>query len=247
MSRIGLLIFVAVACWGADPSVGKLSSAEKADGWRLLFDGETTEGWTGMRGSAFPAQSWTIEDGMLRTQPDGSGGDLRTVEEYTDFELALEWKLSAKGNSGIKYAVQEAWAGPGFRPDASPKEMARRRLSAVGPEYQLLDDSKLNGKPGWELSSAASLYLLYAPKDKSLQKPGEWNSTRIVVKGNHGEHWLNGVKVVEFEFGSREMMGLVEKTKFRRVPGFGRKGTGPIVLQHHGSPVWFRSIKVRKL
>lgn len=244
---VGVFCLFTSVLLGADPSPAALTAQEKADGWTMLFDGKSTAGWTGMRGRPFPSQSWTVEDGLLRTQPDGSGGDARTVEEYEDFELSLEWKISPKGNAGIKYMVQEDWADPGFRPSFSPELKERRRRSAVGPEYQLLDDSRISGKEGWELSSAGALYLLYPPQNKKVNEPGGWNTTRIVVKGNHAEHWLNGVKVVEYELGSKDLLERVAKTKFSHVPGYGLKGSGPIVLQHHGSPVWFRNIKIRRL
>ena len=153
------------------------------------------------------------------------------------------------GNSGVKYLVQKAWASPGYRPHLSPEAKRRSMLRATGPEYQLLDDGNLNPRrTGWEYSSTGSLYLLYKPApEKPVLPPGEWNTSRIVVRGTHAEHWLNGVKLLEYEFNSPDMLERVERTKFKRVPGFGFKGPGHIALTHHNHPVWYRNIKVRPL
>jgi 3-keto-disaccharide hydrolase len=224
-----------------------LTADEQAHGWKLLFDGKTTTGWRGMKGTPFPSQTWTIEDNAIRTKEDNSGGDLATEKVFNNFELEVEWKISPGGNSGIKYLVQDEWLSPHFQPDLSAKEKHAQWLAAVGPEYQIYDDEKMAHHPGWEKSSTGALYLLYAPKDRHLNPPGQWNVARIVVRGNHVEHWLNGGKLLECELGSPELLALVEKTKFRKVPGYGIKGPGRIVLQHHGSPVWFRNIKIREL
>jgi 3-keto-disaccharide hydrolase len=224
-----------------------LTADEQAQGWTLLFDGQTTTGWRGMKGTPFPSQTWTIEDGAIRTKKDGSGGDLITEKTFSNFELLVEWKISPGGNSGIKYLVQEEWLSPHFQPDLPAAQKHNQWLSAVGPEYQIYDDSKMSHHPGSEKSSTGALYLLYSPQNRQLNPPGEWNLARIVVRGNHVEHWLNGGKLLECELGSPELLALVEKTKFRKVPGYGIKGPGHIVLQHHGSPVWFRNIKIREL
>lgn len=183
---------------------------------------------------------------MLRTLDDGSDGDLRTVEVFEDFELEWEWKISAKGNSGVKYVVQEEWTSAAFKPDISAERRLRLARSAVGFEYQLSDDERWDrSKADWRKSASGALYLLRWAEEKPLKPVGEWNTSRIVVVGDHGEHWLNGEKLFEFEMGSKELLAQVEKTKFRAMSGYGRKGPGPIVLQHHGSPAWFRNIRVR--
>lgn len=245
-----LFVPVLMASLGlAEQGHNRLSEEEKLAGWQLLFDGSTSTGWEGFRGTPFPASSWSIEDGTIRTLADNSGGDIVTVSEFENFELVFDWKLVKGGNSGVKYLVQKAWASPGYRPHLSPDAKRRAMLRATGPEYQLLDDAALNRrKRGWEYSSCGSLYLLYKPvADKPLRRAGEWNTSRIAVRGTHGEHWLNGVKVLEYEFNSPELLMRVEQTKFKRVPGFGFKGPGHIALTHHNHPVWYRNIKVRAL
>lgn len=234
-------------CAAPEPAPNRLSPDEQAAGWKLLFDGKTTRGWEGMRGTRFPSQSWAIEDGTIRTLDDNSGGDVISVRPYENFELSIEWKIAPRGNSGIKYLVQKEWISTAFRPDISDERRRRIRLSAIGPEYQIIDDEVMRRREGWEKSSTGALYLLYEPKGKRVNPPGEWNLTRIVVRGNHGEHWLNGGKICEFAFGSEELLARVEKSKFRHVPGYGIKGPGYIVLTHHNSPAWFRNIKIREL
>ena len=248
LRMIFLAVPAAAAAFAGEP-LNRLTEAEKLAGWQLLFDGETTAGWEGFNNTPFPAQSWAVDDGALRTLADRSGGDLVTVSQFENFDLVFEWKLVKGGNSGVKYLVQKAWAGPGYRPHLSRERKTRALLGATGPEYQLLDDSVLNRKKkGWEYSSCGSLYLLYKPgPDKQVNPPGQWNRSRIVVRGTHGEHWLNGKKLLEYEFNSPEMFARVEQTKFKRVPGFGFKGEGHIALTHHNHPVWYRNIKVRPL
>lgn len=249
MLRTILLATVAASLGLAEPLHNSLTDAEKLQGWQLLFDGSTSTGWEGFQDTPFPASSWAIEDGTIRTLSDNSGGDIVTVSQFENFELTFDWKLVKGGNSGVKYLVQKAWAGPGYRPHLSPDAKRRSMLRATGPEYQLLDDDNLNrGRRGWEYSSCGSLYLLYKPvADKPVRPAGEWNTSRIVVRGTHGEHWLNGAKILEYEFNTPEMFARVEQTKFKRVPGFGFKGPGHIALTHHNHPVWYRNIKVRAL
>lgn len=223
-----------------------LTSKEEADGWRLLFDGESFEGWTGMKGSPFPTRSWTLADGTITTRK-GGHHDLVTEEEFDNFDLRFDFKLSPEGNSGLKYLVQQEWLSPHWSPEMPDEWNDVQKLSAVGYEFQIFDDATLKRKPGWELSSMGAFYLIYAPEKKTVNPPGEWNSARVLVDGAHVEHWLNGEKLFEYELGSRETLDRVAKTKFRAVPGFGKKGPGNIVLQHHGAPAWFRNIKIREL
>lgn len=223
-----------------------LAAPAAEDGFVPLFDGKTLSGWTGMRGNPLPTQSWAIEDGAIRTRQDGSGGDLRTVAAYTDFDLRFEWKIAERGNSGIKYNVQEEWINFRFRPDWPEEKKLRARRGAIGFEYQIADDSIFDrSRPDWAKSATGALYLLQWAEEKPLKPVGEWNESRIVVRGNHAEHWLNGRKLFELEMGSRELLDRVEKTKFRQAPGYGRKGSGPIVLTHHGTPVWYRNLRIR--
>ena len=249
MLRLSAILILASGLALSAPPHNRLSESEKIEGWQLLFDGSTSTGWEGFQNTPFPSRSWAIEDGTLRTLADNSGGDLVTVSEFENFELAFDWKLVKGGNSGVKYLVQRAWASPGYRPHLSAEAKRRSMLRATGPEYQLLDDDTLNRrKPGWEYSSCGALYLLYKPSTaKAVRPAGEWNTSKIVVRGTRGEHWLNGQKLLEFDFNSPEMMARVEQTKFKRVPGFGFKGPGHIALTHHNHPVWYRNIKVRAI
>lgn len=222
-----------------------LSDKETSEGWELAFDGETFDGWQGMKGTPFPSRSWIIRDGMICTQNDRSGGDIVSTEKYGDFMFELEWNISPQGNSGIKYLVQQEWLNPGFQPDYDDDRKDRMWRAAVGFEFQILDDSMLD--QGQEKTSTGALYLLYAPKNKQMNQPGEWNHTRIIVLGNRVEHWLNGGKLLEYELDSSELMERVEETKFNKVPGYGIKAPGHLSLQHHGAPVCFRSLKIRRI
>jgi hypothetical protein len=204
-----------------------LTEAERQAGWRLLFDGQTTKGWHGYKKDAFP-DGWKVEDGRLVRV--GPAGDLITDDEFRDFELSIEWRISAGGNSGIMYRVSEDHDFPW----------------QTGPEYQILDNSEhADGKN--PLTSAASCYALYAPIKDATVPVGFFNQARIVVHGNHVEHWLNGAKVVEYELGSPEWQKLVAESKFGQMPDFGRRPKGKIVLQDHGDKVWYRNIKIREI
>jgi len=215
-------------------------------GWQSLFDGRTLTGWRGVGYDTVPTSHWTVVDGAIKKIASGDvprvadgrplvGGDLMTVDSFADFELSFEWKVTAGANSGVKYNVSEAMAQVGL-PHA-----------AIGFEYQVLDDERHeDGK--LPSHRAGALYDLIAPGDrKQLRAVGEWNSARIVFRGNHGEHWLNGVKVVEFELGSARMDSLLAASKYKSIAGFGAKRRGHFVLQDHGDEVYFRSIKVRPL
>lgn len=243
-SLFSLALLAGAPLFAADATI---SAEDSRQGWELLFDGKTSIGWTGMKGRPFPAKSWVIENGMIRTTEDGSDGDLVTTRPFDNFELAFEYRLAAGGNSGVKHGVQQEWLSPHWLPDGEPRFKADQSIAAVGYEFQIYDDETLAKKPGWELSATGALYLLEAPESKKLNAPGEWNSARILVDGNHVEHWLNGEKLIEYELGSDELLAKVEETKFRKVPGYGRKAPGYIVLQHHGSPAWFRNIRIREI
>lgn len=226
-SLLALTALSAFAAFAADEP-NTLTPAEKTDGWRLLFDGKTTAAWTAIGKAEFPDKGWVVEDGTLHHTKGGGGGDVVTREAFGDFELTWEWKTAAAGNSGLKYNL----------PD--PKK-------SVGFEYQLLDDAgHPDGQIGGRLHQTAGLYDVLEPvADKKLSPVGEWNRSRIVVRGNHVEHWLNGAKTVEFEMGSDALKAAVAKSKFKAVAGFGDKVKSPFLLQDHGDETWFRSIKVR--
>lgn len=224
----------------AESSPNTLTEQEKADGWKLLFDGKTTAGWRGAHKSAFPDSGWAIENGELVVLPSGGGearhgGDIVTVDEYGNFELKLEFKLTAGANSGIKYFVTEKEKPNG---------------SAIGLEYQILDDER---HPDAGLGShegsrtLASLYDLIKAENKTAKPVGEWNAARILSKGRRVEHWLNGVKVLEYERGSAGFRKLVAESKYKIWENFGEAEAGHILLQDHGDRVAFRNIKIKVL
>jgi len=207
----------------------KLSTEEEHAGWQLLFDGKTFNGWRGFKKDNVPA-GWTItQKGELYFNKKGSG-DIMTVAEFENFELQLEWKISAGGNSGIFFGVSEegeySWQ--------------------TGPEMQVLDNAK--HKDGLEpKTSAGSNYALHAPSRDVTRPVGQYNAVRLVVKGTHIEHWLNDVKIVAYEIGSPEWEALVAQSKFASLPQYGRNRRGHIVLQDHGDKVWYRNIRIRPL
>jgi hypothetical protein len=214
-----------------DGQPNALSEQEAKQGWKLLFDGKTTAGWRAYRGKDIP-EFWKVVDGALVCSPKHgkNGADLVTEGRYSDFELAFEWKVTAGANSGLMYRVAETEDEPW----------------KTGPEYQILDNAKhSDGKR--PKTTAASCYALFAPSEDRTRPVGEWNHGRIVVAGQHVEHWLNGKKVVEFDFGSDEWNQRVGKSKFRVFPRFGKEEAGHIDLQFHDDEASFRSIKILPL
>jgi len=217
-----------------------LTKEEKAAGWKLLFDGKTTNGWRGFRREGFPAEGWAIEDGTIKhVKGEGAqslhGGDIITVGQYDNFELRLDWKLTPGGNSGIKYLIDE--------------KMVKTGHSGLGFEMQVLDDEgHPDAKAGHDGNrTAGALYDLIAPQKKAAKPAGEWNQVRLIVHGNHVEHWLNGVKVVEYELGSPRLKSLIAQSKYKDIPGFGEVRKGHILIQDHGDEVWYRNVKIREL
>jgi hypothetical protein len=223
---------------GSQPNT--LTAAERAAGWKLLFDGRTMNGWRGAYRDGLPERGWEIKDGTLVVDESGGGeaafgGDIVTVDEYSDFELLVDFLLTPGANSGIKYFVIE--------------EQPKTPGSAKGLEYQLLDDA---GHPDAKLGirgnrTCASLYDLIPAANKPPAPIGAWNRARILVRGKHVEHWLNGVKVLEFERGGPEFLAHKAESKFKDIPGFGEYPRGHILLQDHGNRVCFRNIKIRVL
>lgn len=229
MRRVLFCLVLFLSClraFGAEPNT--LTDAEKADGWKLLFDGKTTAGWLALGGKPFPDKGWTASEGTLRHAKGGGGGDIVTADSYEDFELTWEWKIGEGGNSGLKYNLPDAAKGVGF-------------------EYQLLDDVKhADAQLHDGTRTTGSLYdVIAAPVDKKLNAVGEWNSSRVLVKGNHVEQWLNGVKTVEFEMGSDALRKSIAASKFKTHPVFGLKTKSPILLQDHGDEISMRSVKIR--
>jgi hypothetical protein len=221
-----------------------ITDYEKRHGWRLLWDGETTKGWRGAKLDGFPKAGWKITDGELSVQASNggestNGGDIITTKHFSDFELQFEFKPTKGANSGVKYFVD-------------PK-LNKGAGSAIGLEFQILDDKNhpdakmgVNGN-----RTAGSLYdlitakTLDTPRNKELRIDG-WNRGRIVVKGGHVEHWLNGYKVIEYDRFSQMFGALVAYSKYKDWENFGRWPAGPILLQDHGDLVSFRSIKIRE-
>ena len=236
-----------------------LSQQEITQGFSLLFDGNTTAGWRGAGKESFPAKGWTVTDGTLMVESSGGaeathGGDIVTLEEYTTFEFSLNFKLTQGANSGIKYFITESYDS---------------EASAIGLEYQLLDDEHhpdaSQGTAGNR--TLGSLYdLIPANPGKKVYKSGQWNRARIVVtgtrvdeiftgnamdqskfKGAHVEHWLNDRKVVAYERGTAVFDALVARSKYAIWEGFGHWPQGHILLQDHGDEVYFQSIKIRRI
>jgi hypothetical protein len=231
--------------WPTAPNT--LTGAEQAAGWRLLFDGKTFNGWRGLGYDSVPTAHWKIENGTIRKLADGqvprlpdgqpaAGGDLMSRDTFRDFELTWEWKISRAGNSGVKYNVSEE-----ISMAAAPNH------AALGFEYQMLDDS-LHEDNKVPSHRSGALYDLIPPNANKVLKPvGEWNSSTILFRGNHGEHWLNGKKVVDFDLGTPVMDSLLKASKYRDIKGFADKRAGHIVLQDHVDEVFFRTIKIRRL
>ncbi len=206
-----------------------LTADEQSAGWRLLFDGESTAGWRGFKSASLPA-GWQVKDSALTRVAEA--GDIVTDEVFRDFELTLEWKVAAGGNSGIMYRVSEA-------PEL-------KYVWESGPEMQVLDDARHpdGAKPE---TSAGACYGLY-PAPRGIVRPaGEWNQVRIVVQGKRVEHWLNGTRIVQYELGSPDWEDRVRKSKFASMPRYGREPAGHIALQDHGDWVAYRNIKIRVL
>lgn len=217
----------------AEQKFNILTEQEQKDGWTLLFDGKSLDHWRGYKMDSVPA-NWVVEDQCLVTLGKGGDafGDIITREKFDNFDLKIEWKLSPAGNSGIFYHVVEG--------DEYPT------VYATGPEYQLIDDLGYPEKlEDWQTTGAN--YGLNPPQNPKLKPAGEWNSSEIVVNGAHVIHYLNGEKVVEFDMWTDEWKEAVSHSKWKDYPGYGLAKTGYIGLQDHGSKIWFRNIKIKKL
>jgi len=216
---------VAAACLMFSVSVA--AQQPQQQGWIDLFDGSSTAAWRGYNRDTLP-DGWVIDQETLYRK--GRGGDIMTKAQFEDFELELEWKIAANGNSGIMYRVSEGDPAPYFS----------------GAEFQILDnDGHRDGQN--ELTSAGALYGMYATDLTAVKPVGEWNKTRIVVQGKHIEHWLNGKKVVECEIDSEDWNHKLAASKFAKWKKYARNNAGHIALQDHGDPVWYRNIRIRAI
>lgn len=224
---LAILALVASPMLAATPN--SLTATEKSTGWKLLFDGKSLDGWRGYKTEAIGA-GWKVQDGTL-TLTAAKAGDIMTKAEFADFELAFEWKISSGGNSGVIYRV-------GLGESASYR---------TGPEYQVLDN--IDAKDNVEGNHlAGTLYDIGAEAPRDLVKPvGEWNSSRLIVKGWKVEHWLNGKRVIALDLASPEGKAAIADSKFKDWPKFASLSKGHIALQDHGNVVSFRSIKIREL
>jgi len=209
------------------------ANSQQDKDWEILFDGNNMDKWKGKNGQDF-MKGWKIEDGLLFLEE--RGGDILTKEKYSDFELVFEFKLTKAANSGIKYFVNTV------------KNVETGKTMINGPEYQIIDDYNYKGikDDPHGTSSSGAAYLLYAPKNKKLNPHGEWNKGRLVVKGKKVEHWLNGIKVVSYERGSKEFLKRKSTTKFKNDENYGEQESGHIMLTDHSDIVYFKNIKVRK-
>jgi len=241
ISIVALTFFVlpVVACAQDTASPNTLTQQEKDNGWELLFDGETTDGWRGYNQETFPDKGWKVDDGTLvimgaEGSEAGTGGDIVATETYDDFILKLEWKIAEGGNSGIFYR--------GLEQEDQP-------IYWSAPEMQVLDNANHPDANRGENGNrkAGSLYDLIPAQPQTFTGHGEWQQVKIVADGSHIEHWLNGEKVVEYELWTPEWYRMLRDSKFKSHPEFGDAHEGLIGLQDHGTTAHFRDIKIKEI
>jgi quercetin dioxygenase-like cupin family protein len=225
------LVLVLAGAAASAQTPNTLSADERAAGWTLLFDGKTPSGWRGFQKPAFPAAGWVVEDGALKCLG-AQGGDIVTADAFTDFEFAWEWRLSPKANTGVKYFVDEK------RGNAT---------GAIGHEYQIIDDVGYDLEPLSVKQKTGGWYDVIPPKTIPTRPIGEWNESRLIVRGTHVEHWLNGTLVVQYDTTSAESAAGIAASKFKDVAGYADKIPTPILLQDHNTVAWFRNLKIRRL
>lgn len=223
-----------------DTVMNTLTPEEVAQGWQLLFDGKTFNGWKRYNHDTI-GPLWTVHDGLIECNGQGLtegtaniGGSLMTTRQFGNFELSVDWKISPGGNSGILYHVIE---GPEYAHDYE-----------TGPEFQLLDDSGWKGDTLKPAQLVGSNYDMYpAPTDKKIKPAGEWNNARLIYNNGHVVQYLNGEKTVDFEEGSADFQKRYVVSKWPHYPGWNKSKTGAISLQDHGAPIFFRNIKIKEL
>ena len=222
-------LWFAAALAAAAAEANQLTDQEKAAGWKLLFDGRSTAGWRSFKKDTFPPRGWAVAAGWLHCLAK-DGGDIITDAEFDSFELQWEWRQAPNGNSGVKYFITET------------------RNSPIGHEYQLIDDAlNSDAKLADGKRLTGGFYDVLKPVGAKPKPMGEVNQSRLLVRGRHVEHWLNGDKVLEYECGSDALKAAVADSKFKRTAGFGEKIKGHLLLQDHHSEVWFRNLKIRAL
>ena len=210
----------------------QLTEAQKTEGWKLLFNGQNMDGWKTYQNKE--NDSWEIADGALHCKPKEAAekrADIHTVDQYQDFELVFDWKIAPANNSGVIYRSTEEFEQP--------------YLS--GPEYQVIDDKGYPDKLSTTQTSGSNYDMHAAPENKSINPPGEWNTGRILVKGNHVEHWLNGAKIIEYELNSPDWKKRKQGSKWKDAKGYGAASKGYIDLQDHGGEVWYKNIMIKTL
>ncbi|HNP95467.1 MAG TPA: DUF1080 domain-containing protein [Cyclobacteriaceae bacterium] len=208
-----------------------LTPDQVAEGWRLLFDGQSLVGWRTYQNQ--PSNSWRVEDGTLHCMPFDSAeqrADLVTIDQYENFELQFDWKIGYQGNSGVMFRVSEEFDQPYL----------------TGPEYQLLDDVGYPGESK-DANKTGANFDMQAPEARTAKPQGEWNTSRLLVNGNHVEHWLNGIKVLSYDLGSEEWLQQKANCKWKDVDSYGSNSIGHIDLQDHSMEAWFRNIMIRTL
>jgi hypothetical protein len=264
----------AVTCLTTLAADNTLTPADKQAGFRLLFDGHTMNGWRDPASETPPGEAWVIEDGCLKTTPKPRiTEDLITKDSFSDFELKFDWRISPRGNTGVKYRIQRTVfidntkvdkGAIGFEATVEQEVTAprsdRAKMAAgataqeytISYEFQLIDDA---GYPGLSKSDhvhdTGALYAMIPPRATAAHPAGEWNESRLVVKGDHFEHWINGVMVLDGSLHSEEARAGTDK-RWAKAPTVRdilnkAKATGPISLQHHGAAVWFKNLKIRPL
>ncbi len=244
LSLLALVCCIFVTTFAtAQQKNNQLTKQEKKDGWNLLFDGKTMNGWRRIYTDSLPKYGWYVDNGCLIVEKgkggeSANGGDLITIKEYQDFEFVFDFKITPGANSGIKYFVDESLGNP-------------KGKYGFGPEFQIIDDGvhpifKTDKIPvGCKIGG---LYeLIEAPDTKKVNPVGEWNTGKIVSKNRHIEHWLNGELMLTYVLGSPEFKALVQKSKFKDKKGYGEVNKGHILIQDHGDKVYYRNLKIKEL
>ena len=229
-----VVVLSAGAAYAQTSATNQLTAAEKKDGWVLLFNGKDLAGWRGYKRPDAASTRWVVQDGLLTLNTGDSRDthgqrDIVTAAEFDSFELAWEWKISPGGNSGVKYLVIED------------------RDAAIGHEYQVIDDEKHPDAKVGPKRQTAAFYDVLAAANRPLKPAGEWNQSRVIVKGNAVEHWLNGTKVLTYQLASPELVTAIAASKFKDVERFGKPHRARILIQDHGDAVWYRNVKIRSL